>query len=356
MSQEYCPLSALSPNLMKQLAGLAVGMIGASVFWALHLPLPWMLGALVFTMITAISGVKIKGPERLRPIVIMVIGVLLGSRFSPEVLGQAGQWIGTLTILVVCLLVLSVLVVPFYRYFGKLDWTTAYFAGMPGGLAEMIELGESRGGKPLPIILAHSFRVVFIIAAIGIWFRVIQGVTVGSIDSWSEVWSIPAPVEILLLLMAALGGAFLGKALRIPAPMMLGPMIFSAVLHLGGLSEAQPPQFLVIIAQVVLGTVLGCKFYGLPIGQLWKAAKLAFGATLLSLGVALAFAELMVLSAGIDLDQGLLTLAPGGLTEMALVALAIKADAAFVALHHVVRIVLVIAFAPIAYRLLDRKG
>ena len=54
--------------------------------------------------------------------------------------------------------------------------------------------------------------------------------------------------------------------------------------------------------------------------------------------------------AGVGLDQAMLALAPGGLTEMGLIALAIHADVAFVALHHVVRILIVIVFAPVLFR------
>jgi uncharacterized membrane protein AbrB (regulator of aidB expression) len=55
---------------------------------------------------------------------------------------------------------------------------------------------------------------------------------------------------------------------------------------------------------------------------------------------------------GLRGDQVLLAYAPGGLSEMSLVALATGAEVAFVALHHVVRIVMVILAAPLAFRLL----
>jgi uncharacterized membrane protein AbrB (regulator of aidB expression) len=79
---------------------------------------------------------------------------------------------------------------------------------------------------------------------------------------------------------------------------------------------------------------------------------LAIGATVLTLGIALGAGSAMAHFAGIAPDQALLALAPGGLTEMGLIALAIHADVAFVALHHVVRILFVIVLAPLAFRLI----
>ena len=51
----------------------------------------------------------------------------------------------------------------------------------------------------------------------------------------------------------------------------------------------------------------------------------------------------------------MLAFSPGGLAEMSLIAIAIGADAAFVATHHIVRIFLVIVIAPLAFKLMRRR-
>lgn len=329
---------------------LAIGTVGGSVFYLLNLPLPWMLGALFATMFASLANAPILGPARLRPAVVAVIGVLLGSRFTPEIIAGASAWIGTVLILMAYVVAVALVVVPFYRFAGRFDWVTAYFAGMPGGLSEMIEIGEASGAKPAPIILAHSLRIVVTIALIAFWFRIVEGHAVGSSMGTTELpltWQ-----DALLLLGSAVVGSLLGKSLRFPAPTFLGPLLVSAVLHLVGLTESAPPGLLVNIAQVLLGTILGCRFLGISARTVVPAAALALGATMLTLGLAFAAGLAMGHVAGIAPDQALLALAPGGLTEMGLIALAIHADVAFVALHHVVRILFVIVLAPIAFRLL----
>ncbi len=52
----------------------------------------------------------------------------------------------------------------------------------------------------------------------------------------------------------------------------------------------------------------------------------------------------------------MLAFSPGGLAEMSLIAIAIGADAAFVATHHVVRIFLIVVIAPLAFKLMRRRG
>ena len=340
------------PHLARILAGLALGSLGGGLFFLLALPLPWMLGALALTMIAAIAGLPVAGPQRLRPAIVAIIGVLLGSRFTPDIVDQAGQALVTLAILLVYLAAVAAVVVPFYRIVGRQDWTTAYFAGMPGGLSEMIELGEARGANVPAIVLAHSLRIVVTIALMAFLFRVVLGHDVGAAQATAG----PAlgPFDAGVLVASALLGSVLGLGLRLPAPTFLGPLVLSAAAHMSGLTESAPPTLLVIVAQVVLGTILGCRFLGIAPAMLLIAGLLSLGATVLTLGLAVAAAMAMQAWAGVDLDQGLLALAPGGLTEMGLIALAIRADVAFVALHHVVRILVVIVFAPVVSRVLPK--
>jgi hypothetical protein len=153
-----------------------------------------------------------------------------------------------------------------------------------------------------------------------------------------------------MLLLSAVLGSLLGTWLRFPAPTFLGPLLVSALLHPTSVTQSVPPPLLVNTAQVILGTVLGCRFLGIGPKTLIPAAARSVGATALTLGLAFAGGLAMQGLANVSIDQALLALAPGGLTEMGLIALAIHADMAFVALHHVVQILLVIILAPLVFR------
>ncbi len=343
------------PDLIRIGAGLTLGAAGGAVFYWLSLPLPWMLGALLVPTVASISGAPISGPVRLRPAIVAVIGVLLGSRFTPEVLDQAGQTLVTLSILMAYLVTVGAVVVPYYRIVGRQDWITAYFSGMPGGLSEMVELGEAKGADGSAIVLAHSLRIVLTIGLMAVLFRVVLAYGVPSRGAGAALGDLGAKDAVLLAGCAVLG-ALAGPRLRLPAPTFLGPLILSAVVHLTGLTTSLPPSALVIAAQVALGTILGCRFQGIPLVSLARAAALSLGATILTLILAVAAGLAMQQAGGVGLDQALLALAPGGLTEMGLMALAIHADVAFVALHHIARILIVIVGAPLVLRWFVRTG
>lgn len=330
---------------------LLIGAVGGALFHAAGLPLPWMLGALFATMALSVAGVPLSLSPRLRQGVVAVIGVLLGSRFTPEVAAGAAGWALTVGILGVYMAAVAAVVVPFYRLVGRFDWPTAYFAGMPGGLSEMVEIGEAKGADVPSIVLAHSLRIVLTIALVALWFRVVLGHDVGAAPAAAHGLTLQ---DAGVMLACGIAGAGLGKMLHLPAPTFLGPMALSAAVHLTGISDGAPPALLVSAAQVVLGSVLGCRFRGIAPARLVRAGALSLGATVLTLLLALLAGVGMHAVAGVPTDQAILALAPGGLTEMGLVALAIGADAAFVALHHVVRILAVIVLAPVIFALRGR--
>ena len=73
-------------------AVLVIGTVGGFVFDWLRMPLAWMLGACVFSTIAAFAGLRIGMRVRLRQGMIIIMGVLLGSGFTPDLLNQVGKW------------------------------------------------------------------------------------------------------------------------------------------------------------------------------------------------------------------------------------------------------------------------
>ena len=73
--------------------------------------------------------------------------------------------------------------------------------------------------------------------------------------------------------------------------------------------------------------------------------KLAVVSTAVMMAVSAGFAKAVDRVTGYSTTQLLLAYAPGGLNEMSLVSLATQSDVAFVATHHLVRIIVLLAFA-----------
>lgn len=87
-----------------------------------------------------------------------------------------------------------------------------------------------------------------------------------------------------------------------------------------------------------LGTALDCSFQAISPKTLLRASYLSLAATVQALTLAFGAGLGMIGLAGIPLDQTNLALAAGALMEMGLIAMANHYYVAFVAVHHLDRI------------------
>ena len=108
------------------------------------MPLPWMLGSIIFCLISAIFKFPITSPKKIRPFFVIVIGTLLGSGFTSDLLSQILQISISLSLLLVHLFVCSLIIIPYYVFIGKLDLRTA-FLQVCLGLNEMTLISEEQG-------------------------------------------------------------------------------------------------------------------------------------------------------------------------------------------------------------------
>ena len=334
---------------------LALGVAGGGVAWLLGLPLAWMLGPMIANTIAAMAGAPFDAPMRMRAVAMPVIGVLLGSRITREVLVQAGDWWISLVAMAFVLAAAAAVSVAFYLRVGRYDPVTAYCAGMPGGLADMIALGAALGGDERRIALAHATRILVVICFVVGFYGIVLGVDRDSsgrgwvgLDALSvEDWAILGGCAVL--------GAPLGRMLRLPAPVIMGPMILSGIAHVAGIVTVSPPTVVVSAALVVMGTTIGCRFAGASGRMVLRDMGMGTVASSLMIAVTALCAWGVATATGTPMGEIFLAYAPGGLTEMALLALATGQDVAYVTVAHLIRITAVVFAAGPGMALLRRR-
>ncbi len=335
---------------------LLLAAAGGTVCWKLDTPLPWMIGAMTVVTIAALSGLPVRSLAPFRATMITVLGVMLGSSFTPALMGHVAEWpIPLAGLLVYCSLTLAI-GMAYFRFVAKNDPVTAFFAAAPGGLNEMTIMGTQMGGDERTISLTHAVRILLVVFTIPIWFRVFANYAPAARAAAEIGIASMAPLELAKLAACAVIGYFLGRRLRLPAYTVLGPMFVSAVAHLTALTAARPPIEIVSMAQVVMGVGIGCRFAGARLGEVGRS--MMHGAVFAVILIAITVACCAVLNRITDLPVSALVLAyaPGGLAEMSLVALALSIDIAFVATHHAFRLFIVLLFAPPTFRWLKKRG
>jgi membrane AbrB-like protein len=152
---------------------------------------------------------------------------------------------------------------------------------------------------------------------------------------------------IALFVFYALGiaGWLLLEKLRVPAPAILGPLLFLGAVSFFSLGLKIPGQLRPCLS-VLLGIILGLRFN-------LKTKGLVRIILLVSvwLAVLTVIAALVLIRTGVDTPTALFAATPGGLTEIALVALSFGTDTFAVALLQTSRMLLALLVIPFAARI-----
>ena len=325
---------------------LAIGGLGGAFATWIGLPLAWMLGAMLATLAASLAGVRASIPMGLRQPVLIVLGVSIGSSFAPDSVQHFAEWPWSLAAVAALTPVTTWLAARYYARFAGFDGVTALFSATPGGLSSMVMIGGASGGDERLIALTQGLRVFIIVLLIPL--------AVDSFMPLSEARAhldaaaaVSADLAEWLILVGGVGaGVVVARLIRLPAAQMTGAMISSAALHLTGATTAVLPDLLLQLALWILGSAIGSQFAGFRLRTLLAVGRHA--AIVAVMMIALAAVVAVGLGAVLDLNilATLLAFVPGGIAEMCLIAVVLDVDPAFVAVHHLLRLLLILLAAP----------
>jgi hypothetical protein len=335
---------------------LVIGICGVGAYAQTPLPLPWFLGAMLASLVALSVRVPIQASGFLTLLMRIVLGLAIGSAFSPEMADRAGEMAISLLFVLPYVIFLTLIGYPYFRLFRNYDPVTSFLAAMPGGFQTMIAIGEDFGADLRRLSIIHSTRILVIVFLVPLWIQFTSDADLSQAVPASARLDAINLKEALILIFCGAGGYWVAKRIGISGAAIFGPMIANGALHMLGLAEARVPVVLVNAAQLVIGVHIGCQFAGITMRELFSTVTIAFGyAVILMLGAAV-FTVLVVWATGIDLYAVALAYAPGGQPEMNLIALVLDFDPAYVALHHLLRVMVIIFGAQlIITRFVDRQ-
>ncbi|GED22409.1 AbrB family transcriptional regulator [Halomonas halmophila] len=334
-------------SLLRFLPTLALGLAGGAAAFAVNLPLPWLLGAMVATTVASLSGARLRSPGRGRKGVLVVIGVMLGSAFTPQMSGDPGLWSLSLAVMLVATAAMMAFSVWFSQRIAGHSRETALYAGVPGGVSTVTVMAMASGADLRVVGMTHAVRILVLLVAIPPVLQAIGHVDLASTTPDPSRWLwLPGPVDAVWLIGAGLGGLWLGRWLRLPNALLFGPALISAALHLTGVTHAAVPPMLLALAQVLIGVSVGVRFAGTSLARVGHALVMAAAQALVLLAFAVVAAWIGHLLTGYSAAAALLAYMPGGAPELSLVALTLGIDPAFVTTHHLLRISVLVLILP----------
>lgn len=328
---------------------LCVG--GGALFAWLRTPLPWMIGPLVVIALCNFSGARLRSAPGGRQIGQLVIGTALGLYFTPTVAQEvAASWL-LLLVAALFAIVLAWACGWFLSYVGGTDRTTAFFASVPGGAAEMAVLGERFGARVDHVVFAQSLRVLIVVIVVP--FTLTYSGVHGA-DAYSPA---AVPLDwgklVLLLLAAATAGALFAR-LGAPNPFMFGPLMVAIAFTVNEVEMSSIPVWVLNLGQLLLGCALASRFEKQFLRGLGRYAGAALASIFFALLLAAAFGAAAAWVSGLPAPSLILATAPGGIAEMCVTAKVLQLGVPLVTAAHVTRVLILInATAPL-YRLVRR--
>lgn len=336
-------MTATDTLLREVLPTLLIGAAGATIFWLVGFPAAVLTGPAAAVSLATLLGLRTAIPPLLRDAVFLVLGLQIGSTVTPEVIETALAWPVSLLMLTATLIVvLQSARAVLRRGFGY-DRMTALLAATPGHLSYVLGLSTDLAADVPRVALVQSVRVLMLTLLVPVLIALwgVEG-TAQLADRGES-----SALSLAVLFPLALGLGLIFRRLSIPAPLLLGAMAVSAIGHGSDLTPGAMPAWMTVVAFVCMGALIGTRFRGLDRRGLGAAFLAGVVTTLIACAVAAAGAWLAGGLVGLPPAALLLAFAPGGVEVMAAIAIETGLEPAFVAAHHVFRLVVLTVLVPV---------
>lgn len=318
---------------------------------AAGLPSSYLFGALLAGIAAALlTPDRFTVPEPAFTGALAVAGVVLGTLLDRSSLDAiASGWL-PLALVTAATLGISLVAGALLARTTALDVPTAALGMVAGGASGIVGISGELGADDRFVAFMQYLRVLLIVLLTPVLVAILfPGSTAGPAAAAE-----PALGDAhgwLLTLGAGAGGIALAAAIPFPGGSLLAPMALAAVLTLavpGG--EFTVPPLAAEVAFALIGLQVGLKFTLDTIRQL---GRLLLPVLVAVTGVLIACALLAVVldvTTSVSLRDAYLATTPGGLYAVLAVALGTDANAAFILAAQGLRLIVMVALAPVAVR------
>lgn len=332
---------------------LFLACLGGMVFQLLSIPIPWMLGPLVFVLIGQFFLRNLAWPHALRNSGMVLVGITIGQAFVVDVFleSNVAELIIYLVVLNISLLVFAFMLARLTQRWTGQSFMNALVCSIPGGLSQIIMFAVEQ--KNIDVAQVTYFHVIRVLAVVILIPFIISPHATESPTVPFVFTDVPA---LVMLVGVCVIGVPLAAFLRVPTPYILGPVIVVMVLKIYGVDLPVLPTTLQQLAQLCIGAYIGLllKPHMLKLSPKVLMAGILNAALLLF--ITYIGALLLMQALPIHFATAFLATAPGGLDQMGILAAAVGASVSFVTLFQLVRIFFIFFVAMPIVQLMNRKA
>ena len=336
-------------------AGTAAGVLaGGALLGAAGVPSSYLFAALLAGLAIALAR---PGEATVPPPVFRgaqaVVGVSLGAYLEADALrALAGSWL-PVALVSLATLGLSLLAGAVLARTTELDPPTAALGMIAGGASGIVGMSGELGADDRLVAFMQYLRVLVVVlvtpVGIALFFGGQGGGAVPAADTLGD------PADWLATAALAAAGAAAGLRARVPAGVLLVPMLLTGAFVLtGALGDFAVPELVSEGAFALIGLRVGLSFTVDTLRLLGRLTGPVLAMIASLLVACFGLAALLAATTSATLLDSYLATTPGGIYAVVAVAFGTGADTTFVVAVQSLRVVGMVLLAPIAVRYLLR--
>jgi membrane AbrB-like protein len=317
------------------------------------IPLAWFLGPMLITSLASLMGLKIKMPRLILSSILILLGLYIGNYIDKSLFTQMHQWVWTSLIMLVYIICSVLIVSRYLEKFSQYEKKTSIFSAAPGALGPLMILAEDEKTDLSQVATSHLIRLIIIITVFP--FIVSSFYDAKGIEIAQGVVENQNLNHLLILIFSSLVLIYFFEKLKIPAALLSGTLVASGFLQITEIANYQISPDIIDYCLLVLGASVGCRFADKTFSEIGKNALHSFVATFLLVVLGI----IAALIAGLIIDKNFFTLllsyCPGGIYEVAVIAIFFDLDPEFVSFHHIIRLLMILFIVPIMLKIISKK-
>ena len=317
-----------------------------------NIPLAWMLGPMIITSIAALTGLKVKMPKLALSSILIILGIHIGNYIDQNLFNQMINWIWTSMIMLIYIIVSILIVSKYLQKYADYGQKASIFSAAPGALGPLMILAENEKTDLSQVATSHLIRLIIIITIIPI---IIVNNTITEIlivDDFN--YMAQNHFNLVMLIFASIIFILIFDKIRVPAALLSGTLFASGLLQMTDVATYKLPDTSINFCLLILGASVGCKFAKKTFKEIANNSLHSLVATIIL--VLLGFVAAYV--ATFFVDTNILTLilsfSPGGIYEVAVIAIAFDLEPDFVAFHHIIRLLFILFMVPIILKVVNK--
>ena len=332
---------------------IAISVPSAMIAEFFNVPLAWFLGPMLITSLASLKGFKTEMPRLILSSTLILLGLYIGNYIDKSLFSQIHQWAWT-SLIMLFYIILSVLIVSKYlQKFSKYDRKTSIFSAAPGALGPLMILAEDEKSDLSQVATSHLIRLIIIITIFP--FIVNSFYEVDNIKVIDEEIINQNIFHLIILIISSIILIIFFDKLKIPAALLAGTLFASGFFQISELASYKLPPNIIDYCLLILGSSVGCRFADKTFSEIANNALHSFVATFLLVILGL----LAAIVAGLFIDKNFFTLllsyCPGGIYEVAVIAIFFDLDPEFVSFHHIIRLLMILFIVPLILRFIEKK-